>query len=350
MAAGQGVARQAFHLLALEDVVVDGGLLRRGRDRLLLLGVPDHEIGIGADEDGPLLRVAVQDLGDVGAGHGHELVRRQAPGVHAMRPEHRHPVLEPPRPVRDLGEVADPEALLLGGEGAMVGGHDREAPALQPGPEAVLVLLVAEGRRHHPPGGMVPIGVAVFAVVQGQVLDQGFTPDALALLAGTADGLMRLLARGMDDVEGHARHVGDHDGAVGGLALHLRRPGIGMGLGARVALGQEAGRQLRHHVAVLGMDHGEAAEVAHPAEGLEHLVVIDHQGALVGHEVLERGHAGLDRSLHVLPDLLAPPGDGHVVGVVARGAPRLVVPHGGGIHQPLALAGEDKVHDHGRPA
>ena len=65
MAARQGEAGQALHLLALEDVVVDGRLLAARGDGLLLLGVPDHQIGIRPDQNRPLLRVAVQDFGDI---------------------------------------------------------------------------------------------------------------------------------------------------------------------------------------------------------------------------------------------------------------------------------------------
>ena len=76
----------------------------------------------GAHQDRALPRVAVQDLGDVGRGDGDEFVRRQPAGADAIGPEHRHPVLEPAGAVGDLGEVADAGALLLGGEGAVVGG------------------------------------------------------------------------------------------------------------------------------------------------------------------------------------------------------------------------------------
>jgi hypothetical protein len=212
------------------------------------------------------------------------------------------------------------------------------------------MLLVAERRRHHAPRGVVPVGVEVFGLIQRQVLDQRLAPDALALLAGAPDRLMRVLAADVHDIQRHPRHVGDHDRAVGGLALHLRRAGIGVALGAGVALLQQLRRQLRHHIAVLGMDHRQTADIAHPAEAVEQLVVVHHQGALVGHEVLEAGDPGLGRVLDALPDLLAPPGDGHVVGVIAGRAGGLVRPDLGRIHQVLALPRQDEVDDHRGPA
>ena len=58
LAAREGEARQAGDLLALEDVVVDRRLLACGRDGLRALRVPDDEIGIGADQDRALSRIA----------------------------------------------------------------------------------------------------------------------------------------------------------------------------------------------------------------------------------------------------------------------------------------------------
>src|SRR5690606_24040238 len=62
-------AGQTGDLDALEDVVIDRRLLLRGTDRFLAPGVPDHEVGIGANEDRALPRIEVEDLGDVGRGY-----------------------------------------------------------------------------------------------------------------------------------------------------------------------------------------------------------------------------------------------------------------------------------------
>ena len=208
------------------------------------------------------------------------------------------------------------------------------------------MLLVAEGRRHHPPRGMIPIGVEILGFVQRQVLDQRLPPNPLSGRPRPANSLMRLFAAGMHHVKRHAGHIGDHDRAVGGLALHLGRARIGVAFGAGVALGDQLGGQFGHHIAVLGMDHGQTAKVANPFEGLIHFIIVDHQRALIGHEMLERGHARLDRVLHILPHLLAPPSDGHMIRVIAMRPARFVVPHLGGIHQPLTLPRQHEIHDH----
>ena len=86
---------------------------------------------------------------------------------------------------------------------------------------------------------MIPIFVKILALVQGKVLDQRLAPDAFALHFGAADRFMRFFAGCVDDVQRHARHIGDHDGAVGGFALDLGRAGIGVRLWSGVAFGQQ---------------------------------------------------------------------------------------------------------------
>ena len=86
------------------------------------------------------------------------------------------------------------------------------------------------------------------------MLHQRLAVDTHTLLAGAADGFVRLFGTDMHHVERHAGHVGNHDGAVGGFALDFGGPGIGMGFGTGIALREELGRHGRDHVAVLGVD------------------------------------------------------------------------------------------------
>ena len=58
------------------------------------------------------------------------------------------------------------------------------------------------------------------------------------------------------------------------------------------------------------------------------LVIIHHQRALVGHEVLEGGDSTiLHHGLHLVEDLLRPPGDRHVERIVAMRPRGFIVPH-----------------------
>ena len=76
-----------------------------------------------------------------------------------LRPQHRHAVLEAAGAVRDLGEIADAHALLLGGEGAMVGGDHLQRAGRQAGPQRILVAscrgraATSRGARHSPSPG-----------------------------------------------------------------------------------------------------------------------------------------------------------------------------------------------------
>ena len=155
----------------------------------------------------------------------------------------------------------------------------------------------------------------------------------------------------MHDVERAARHVGDHDGAVRGFSLHFRRARIAVALGAGDTAREKIGLHARHHVAVLGMDQRQCAQLRAAAEGIVEFVVIYHQGALVSHEVLEGVDAiGLHDGFHLVVDLRRPLRHRHVEGIISTGllglvAPRLV----GGEHR-FARCGNAEVDDHRRAA
>ncbi|MEY9126404.1 hypothetical protein ABIA03_001659 [Bradyrhizobium yuanmingense] len=60
-------------------------------------------------------------------------------------------------------------------------------------------------------------------------------------------------------------------------------------------------------VAVLCMDNRHGAEMGATRERVVELVVVHHQRALVGHEMLEGVDAvGFDHNLHIVMDLLRP--------------------------------------------
>ena len=97
------------------------------------------------------------------------------------------------------------------------------------------------------------------------MLDQRLAVNPLAQRAGPANRLVRRLAGDVHDIERHAGRVGDHDGAVGRLALHLGR--------TRKSVALRPGRAGLHvfllqagdDVAVLGMHQRGRAERARAA-------------------------------------------------------------------------------------
>jgi hypothetical protein len=149
-------------------------------------------------------------------------------------------------------------------------------------------------QRHHATRGMIPFAVEILALIQCQVLDQRFAVDPHAFPAGAADRFMGLLRRGVNDIYWNARGISDHDGAVGGLTLHLGRPRVGMGFGPGVAFAHVFLLQRGDNIAILGVDERQGAQRRASLERGEHLVVVDHQRAFVGHEVLERVYSLVD--------------------------------------------------------
>src|SRR5262249_14485775 len=138
--------------------------------------------------------------------------------------DHLQPVLEARAAFRDLREVVLAERLLPVPEERAVVGRDRREGVRPHGiPQDVVVRGVPRGRR-------VDV-LRAFEVRQREivyrpeeVLGARFPPDVPALLAGAADGLDRLAARDVDDVEGTTGDPRELDGAVRRLALELRWP------------------------------------------------------------------------------------------------------------------------------
>ena len=134
---------------------------------------------------------------------------------------------------------------------------------------------------------MHPVGILIFALVEREMLDQRLAIDAHAFLPGAADRLVALLAGDVDDIDRHACGVRDHDGAVGGFAFDLGRTRIGVRLGTGNARIDVFLLERGDHVAVFGMHERQCAQRRATLERREHLVVVDHQRALVRHEALE---------------------------------------------------------------
>ena len=213
------------------------------------------------------------------------------------------------------------------------------------------MLLGPERRAHHVGAGGHRVGVIVDALVDHEVLRQALAVDALPFEARAGDRLQRLPAGHVDDVDRRLEELGDADRAVGGFAFDLRRARL------RVALrpGDACLEQLLlHHpdeIAVLAMDGAERAEVPRPREAVHHLLRVEHDLALVGHEVLEAVDPVIaGQRPHVLVNPVVPIGDRDVEGVVGRRLRRALLPHPIGVHRPLIRRRDDEVDDHRGPA
>ena len=123
-----------------------------------------------------------------------------------------------------------------------------------------------------------------------------------------------------------------------------------MRLGAVVAFRQQLLLQEGDDIAVLGVDERHGAELGAARERREHLVVVHHQRALVGHEMLEGVDALLDHLRHLVKNLLVPPGDRHVERVVGARLAGLLVPLLQRVEQALLRRRQAEVDDHRRAA
>ena len=122
----------------------------------------------------------------------------------------------------------------------------------EPLPERVLVPLLAQRRRHHVLRALEALALVV-VVGKEQVLRAGFRVGGQAHVARLPDLLERVGARQVDDVDRHAGHLGERDGAAGGLAFGARRPRQRVVLRRRLALPQRFLDQRVDHAAVLGV-------------------------------------------------------------------------------------------------
>lgn len=113
----------------LENVKVNSRVVSFNGDRVLEIRVPNDNVPVGADVDAPFTRVHVEDLGSVRRSDGHEASGIHFAGYHALFPDERHALFDAVHAVRDLGEVALADLLLLLGERAVVSSGDLQVVA-----------------------------------------------------------------------------------------------------------------------------------------------------------------------------------------------------------------------------
>jgi len=76
-AAGEDGFGRTLDLDALEHGIVDAHVVGFGADDFLVVGVEDHEVGVGADGDGAFARVKAEELCWGGRDELNEAVRRK---------------------------------------------------------------------------------------------------------------------------------------------------------------------------------------------------------------------------------------------------------------------------------
>ena len=194
---------------------------------------------------------------------------------------------------------------------------------------------------------MVPILVKILALIQRQKLDQRFAIDPHPLLARAPDGFMRLFTGHMHNVQRHPSRIRNRDRAVGRLALQFWRTRICMPLRPSNTQIKILLLQLCDQITVFRMHHRQRTQFGTALERREHLVVLDHQCALVSHKMLERIDAHIDGIFHLVKDVLIPARDRHVIADVrANLRCRLAVPFVDRILDRPVRTGQTEIDNH----
>ena len=214
----------------------------------------------------------------------------------------------------------------------------------------------AQRRRAHPLG---PLEVAPLVARRTElllereveVLRTGLAEHVLSVVACPRELLDRLLGAHVHHVEGGTGQVREHDGAMGGLLLHLPGAGLAVEEGIGVPRGNEL---LGQHVdggTVLGVHHGEHPAVRGHLHRLEDLRVVGVEDARVGHEELEARDPLVDEGRHRGEGVVVDTADDLVEAVVDRAvAGGEVVPAGKTVLDALAVLLHREVDDRGGAA
>ena len=121
----------------------------------------------------------------------------------------------------------------------------------------------------------------------------------------------------MDDVNRHARHFGEGDGASGRFTFGVRRTRQRVILGRCLSLAQRFLDQLVDHAAILRMHAYQSAVFPCASQRPEDRLIVHHEHAGVRHEELEAGDALVpDHPIHVAEPGVLELGDDHVEPVI----------------------------------
>jgi hypothetical protein len=257
--------------------------------RRLPVRIEDDQVGVAAHGNGPLAGEQSEHPRRRRRDQLDEAVQADAAGEHAAVMDQRQARLDAGGTIGDLAEVVLPQLLLLDhAEGAMVGRDHLQIVLREPLPQHVLVPSLAQRGRHHVLGAL-EAGLLVVVVTEEQVLRAGLGVGRQPQVARLLHLLERVRRREMNDVDRHAGHLGERDGAASGLPFRPRRPREGVVLRRRLPPAQRLLHQLVDHAAVLGVHADEAAVLPRPLQRAEDRLVVHHEDARIGHEQLEAG-------------------------------------------------------------
>ena len=305
----------------------------RIRQRDFARGIPDRNVGVGADRDRTLARVQVVYFRRGGGGQFHELFQTETSLRHHRVEQQRQPHLDPRQSIGHLLEIrigaGAQLAVFIETIGRVVRRDGLEIAERQCLPQRFLIGHRSRRRAAHPLGAFNAGFVEIFGG-EKKILRAGFRKHLQPLAARVADHPGAFRGR---DVKDHDRLIDQRrhaDQAVECVGLGE----AGMADRMIFRMGIAAGQKPLHHpgddTVVLGMGTQHGAGLARRDQNIEQGFVVDLQ-PVVGHEDLDRAMPLLHQRRNVMGQRFHRRiGDDHMEGVIDHRAllgERVIVAH-----------------------
>ena len=288
-----------------------------GADGVVLVGIPEDQIGVAARGEHALLRIHAEDPRRRRRHQLDETIDGEISLPHAVVVQQLQSVLDARPAVGNLREVVLAQRLLIReAEWAVVRGHDLKVVLLQAFPQLGLVLLLAQRRRKHVLRALPALAFHVVFDGEQQILRAGLGKRRQSAVARFADLIERVFASEMHDINRHAGNLSHRNCAVHGFSLSLGGPRERVINGRRLPLGQRLLHDDVNDGTVLRVHADQRAVLRRLPQRLEDGAVVDHERVGIGHEHLEAGHALAHQVVHIFQARVSQIGHDHVQPVV----------------------------------
>jgi hypothetical protein len=330
-AAQEDLHGKALEVPALIEVVVgavlgDGDAVANGS-----LGIPDHNVGVGAGRESPFLRIQPEDPGGVGRGQRDELIWGEPARPDPVGPQDRHAIADAGEPVGDLREVIAPKffarnrnllAFVLDRltpveeKRAVIGPDGLDDAFRQATPQAGVIRFAAHWRGADP---LSAVRTAKVVQREEQVGRAGFPHDRQAAVARIAQLIHFAGHVHVDDVGRRFGLGGEGDGPERRLDSPPPRPSQGVPFGSGVPGLKGLGDEDVDHIAVFAVNHRQQAMLPAATHDLEDLTVLEAEPAVVGGEDLERRDPFVGQAADLVEHGGVHAGDVHMKGEIDGG-------------------------------
>ena len=218
-AAGKDSFCGALDLDAFEHGIVDAHVMCLRADDFFVIGIEEHDVGVGADGDRAFAREEAEEFCWGCGDDFDEAIGREAFAMDAAGVDEAEAMFDAGPAVGNFCEVVDAELFLVfKAERAVIGGDDLQGVLRESLPELFLMPFFAQGRSEDVLCAFESGGVHVFER-KIEILRAGFGVGGDAAVAGFANFFESVVAGEMDDVDGAVGHFGESDGAGSGFGF-----------------------------------------------------------------------------------------------------------------------------------